>query len=106
VTRHEARAQLATWRAIVDDTEAPHLRREAVAKLVAVCEWYAAEVERLEQISRLDVVHLNELGRTIRELREVMPRPLPPHPSAAPPVVLPAVEPARPMPWFRKAGIS
>jgi hypothetical protein len=79
MTRHEARAQLATWRAIVDDTESPHLRREAVAKLVAVCEWYAAEVERLEHNARLEALTAVDVERTIRELRELlgMARPAP-----------------------------
>ena len=68
---------------VLDDTDGPNVRREAVRALLAAAEWYAAENERLEAVSRLDVVHLAELGKTIRELREMLPalRPTPTTPN-------------------------
>lgn len=73
MNRLEAHSTVAVWRELLADP-ADHCKYgTAVQALAAAANWFEAECARLEAISRLDVVHLNELGKTIRDLKEIVP---------------------------------
>jgi hypothetical protein len=73
MNRAEAQSTLATWRELLADPADRLLYGRAVQALAAAAGWFEAECGRLEQVSRLDVVHLAELAKVNRDLREMVP---------------------------------
>lgn len=73
VNHLSAHVETAAWRRIVDDTTSPTVARQSVRALVAAAEWWRDECERLEAVSRLDCVHLAQLAKVNRDLREMLP---------------------------------
>lgn len=72
MNRSEADAVLDVWRELMADPADRCKYGNAVQQLFYAALHLDAEVKRLEAISRLDVVHLAELGKANRDLREMV----------------------------------
>lgn len=72
MNRSEADAVLAVWRELLDDPADRCKYGRAVLELFHAALHYEAETQRLEQVSRLDVAHLAELGKANRDLRQMI----------------------------------